>query len=96
MTMGTMLSAALYRLQTGFFLWRAEHNTFAAEPALRSELFNAEQMESHAVELASRHRLRQRPGPDRLLARLDDNEEVLAECCKMFSAVTARSQAGRH
>jgi hypothetical protein len=38
------------------------------EPALRSELFSAEQMERHGAALASQHRLSARSGADLLLA----------------------------
>src|SRR5688572_14392853 len=59
------------------------------EPPLRSELFSAEQMERHGKELAAAHRLSTRRTPDRLLARLAENERVLAQACdRLTIAVT--------
>src|SRR4030066_806831 len=40
---------------------------------LRSELFSIEQLKRHAVTLAGQHGIDPRPGPDRLLPRLQDN-----------------------
>ena len=60
------------------------------EPPLRSELFSAEQMEEHGKNLAVSHRLAPGRGPDRLLARLADNESLLIEVCDLLTtAVTA-------
>ncbi|MFZ2269233.1 MAG: glucoamylase family protein [Azonexus sp.] len=49
----------------------------AAEPPLRAELFSADQMERHGKTLAGAHKLNAEAGPDQLLARLAENEEVL-------------------
>ena len=48
------------------------------EPPLRSELFSSDQMEQHGKTLAVQHRLQPGHAPDRLLARLAENEAVLA------------------
>ncbi len=55
------------------------------EPALRAELFSAEQMERHGRALAGQHRLSARITPDTLLARLDDNEAVLTHTCERLT-----------
>ncbi len=47
------------------------------EPPLREELFSAVQLESHAKSLASTQFLDARPGPELLLRRLDENEEII-------------------
>lgn len=47
---------------------------FVDEPPLRSELFSREQLAQHGKVLAASHRLSARRVPDRLLARLADNE----------------------
>ena len=47
------------------------------EPPLRSELFSADQMEQHGKALAGLHKLGPGDTPDRLLARLAENEDVL-------------------
>ncbi|MDP3259822.1 MAG: hypothetical protein Q8M34_04450, partial [Thermodesulfovibrionales bacterium] len=49
------------------------------EPPLRSELFSSDQMEQHGKTLAGLHTLRPGHAPDRLLARLAENEGVLLE-----------------
>ena len=60
------------------------------EPPLRSELFSADQMEQHGKKLAVAHRLAPGRAPDRLLARLAENERILAEVCDLLTAaVTA-------
>ncbi len=47
------------------------------EPPLQAELFSAGQMEQHGKSLAGTHRLSLARLPDRLLGRLDENEDVL-------------------
>ena len=49
------------------------------ESPLRSELFSNDQMEQHGKALAGSHRVGSGHAPDRLLARLADNEAVLIE-----------------
>ena len=49
------------------------------EPALRSELFSADQMQLHGKSLAQSHKLAPGRVPDRLLLRLAENREVLLE-----------------
>ena len=58
------------------------------EPALRSELFSADQMERHGHILAGQHRLSPRSSANLLLARLDDNEAVLIHTCERLTAAT--------
>ena len=60
------------------------------ELPLRSELFNADQMEQHGKRLAAAHKLTPRRGPDRLLPRLAANEAILIDACNLLTAaVTA-------
>ncbi|MES1982138.1 MAG: glucoamylase family protein [Pseudomonadota bacterium] len=60
---------------------------------LRSELFSHEQLKRHAIILANQHRLNPRPGPDKLLPRLDDNERVLLMAYdSVTGAVTPRQR----
>ena len=47
------------------------------EPPLRSELFSSDQMEQHGKTLAGLHTLSPGHAPDRLLARLAENEAIL-------------------
>ncbi len=60
------------------------------EPALRAELFSAEQMERHGRALAGLHRLSARTSMDSLLARLDDNEAVLTHTCERLTDATRK------
>ncbi|MEO5830822.1 MAG: hypothetical protein ABIQ36_09670, partial [Rhodanobacter sp.] len=60
------------------------------EPALRAELFSAEQMERHGRALASQHRLSARRNADLLLVRLADNEAVLAHTCERLTHATRK------
>ena len=57
----------------------------AQEAPLRSELFSADQMEQHGKTLAAAHRLGARPPRESLLARLDENEAVLAQACNRLT-----------
>ncbi len=59
---------------------------------LRSELFSIEQLNRHAVKLAGQHKIDPRPGPDRLLPRLADNERVLLAA---YDVVTAAATPGQ-
>ncbi len=62
------------------------------EPALRSELFSAEQMDRHGRVLATQHRLRKRSTADLLLNRLADNEAVIAHTCERLTQATRRKR----
>ncbi|MGA2106454.1 MAG: hypothetical protein ABSH25_02295, partial [Syntrophorhabdales bacterium] len=46
---------------------------------LRSDLFSASQMEQHGRTLAALHKLDEDHAPERLLARLAENEAILLE-----------------
>jgi len=56
---------------------------------LRSELFNADQMEQHGRQLASTHRVVRGVGSDLLLRRLTDNEAVIVEACNLLTTAIA-------
>ena len=47
------------------------------EPPLRSELLSADQMAQHGKTLAGSHQLELGRGPDQLLTRLAENENLL-------------------
>jgi cyclic beta-1,2-glucan glucanotransferase len=49
----------------------------AGEPPFRAELFGVEQLARHAQMIAGQHRIVSGRGANRLLARLEHNEEVL-------------------
>ncbi|SDI34307.1 Cellobiose phosphorylase [Pseudomonas flavescens] len=75
----------LRRLATALRRWRVPLRKFDYEPALRAELFSAEQMASHGTRLARQHQLSQHPAADSLLARLADNQALLASSCAALS-----------
>ena len=50
----------------------------ASEPPLRAELFSLEQLARHAKALAAQHQVVSRRGSHSLLARLDQNEQILS------------------
>ena len=56
---------------------------FGNDLPLRSELFSVAQLEEHAETLAAWHEIDPRHGPDRLLARLTANENILREAYKL-------------
>jgi cyclic beta-1,2-glucan synthetase len=55
------------------------------EPLLRAALFNADQMARHGELLAAQHKLRAGHAPDRLLARLAENETTLIKACDLLT-----------
>jgi cyclic beta-1,2-glucan synthetase len=57
---------------------------------LPAELFSGEQLQRHARMLAGRHRLDPRHGPDRLLAQLAENEQILVQTRDLVTAAEAR------
>ena len=59
---------------------------------MRAELFSSEQLRRHAAVLAGQHRIDPQPGSNRLLLRLDDNEQVLVEA---YDLVTRAEAEGR-
>ena len=59
------------------------------EPPLRERLLNTEQMEEHGRSLAGFHRVREKAEPDRLLARLSDNEKVIDRACALLTDALA-------
>src|SRR5450830_1446154 len=62
------------------------------ELPLRAELFSALQMEQHGRVLANAHKLSAAYGPDKLLARLADNETTIIQAC---TRLTKAIKAGR-
>ncbi len=85
-------------MQTLSKLWRTWKDRLSltrmrvAEPPLRAELFNSEQLRRHAHVLAGQHRLDPKHGPNRLLLRLADNAEVLNQA---YELVTGAEAEGR-
>ncbi|MEP6633123.1 MAG: glucoamylase family protein, partial [Luteimonas sp.] len=55
------------------------------EAPLRAQLLSAEQMERHGRALARAHRSRDKTAPDRLLARLSDNQKILDQACTLLT-----------
>ncbi|MCC5867773.1 MAG: cyclic beta 1-2 glucan synthetase [Gammaproteobacteria bacterium] len=59
---------------------------------LRSELFSIEQLKRHALKLGAQHEINVRPGPDRLLPRLAENERILLAAYDIVTAVEMPEQ----
>src|SRR5438045_2779249 len=66
--------------------------TWPDEQPLRAELFSVDQLESHARNLADWHRLASGRAPDRLIARLDDNQNVLVATYELVSEAVKQSR----
>ena len=64
----------------------------APENPLRAELFSDEQLCRHAVALAEQHQLDPKPGPNRLLPQLADNEQALIQA---YDLMTGAEDEGR-
>lgn len=62
-----------------YFQKRNPISNSAATAPIRSELYNFEQMEKHAVIVARSHKLLKDKPKDKLLKRLDDNQDTLVE-----------------
>ena len=81
-------SLSISRLVAALRLWPVSPSKFAYEPALRSELFSAEQMAEHGMLLARQHHLSPCSATDVLLERLADNEVLLARSCRLLTQAT--------
>ena len=85
-------------MQNLFLLWQTWRRRLpcprpgASEPPLRAELFSGEQLTRHARTVAAGHQLITQPSANRLLARLDENEEVL----RAFNRSTLAVNPSRH
>ncbi|WP_426701354.1 GH36-type glycosyl hydrolase domain-containing protein [Rhodanobacter sp. Col0626] len=89
MNIGSFLDLLKLRRLHAFRRRRAAARTRPEqEPALRSELFSAEQMEQHGRALAGQHRLSDRSSADLLLTRLADNEAVLTHTGERLTNAT--------
>src|ERR1043166_1546396 len=67
--------------------------SYSDEQPLRLELFSIEHLSQHAKAVAGWHEINPRRGPDRLLARLADNELVLMHARELVTAaVTANRE----
>lgn len=62
------------------------------EPPLRSELFSAVQMEQHGKSLAAAHALTPAHAPERLLARLTENEQILIGVCRLLMVAVTENR----
>jgi len=76
----------------GFGDDRAGANGIDDQTPLRAELFSADQMEQHGRTLAGVHALSETAPQDRLLRRLDENEQVLTESCNLLTAAVKSKQ----
>ncbi len=66
--------------------WMSGNHRSAATTSLRAELFSSEQLQQHAVHLATRHRIDPKGGANRLLQRLAANDVAVPERVKFGPA----------
>jgi cyclic beta-1,2-glucan synthetase len=66
--------------------------TAREEEPLRAELYNVEQLERHAKTLAASHRLAAGSAPDKLIARLDENERILIHAYDLVTKAAKRKR----
>ena len=59
---------------------------------LRAELLSIEQLKRHAILLAKQHQINPQIGPDKLLARLTDNERVIDGAYQVITQSSADSE----
>ena len=91
------IAATKHNMQTLSLRWQAwvarqtRLRPRASEPPLRAELFSVEQLARHARALAADHQIVAQHSPDRLLARLDRNEQSL----RAFNRATIAVHASR-
>ncbi len=71
-------------MRSFFQLGDGKLNYLNEEP-LREELFTSEQLEHFGKKLAQKHTISTKPGSNRLLKRLDDNENTLQEVRKLLT-----------
>ena len=57
------------------------------EPPLRAELLSRDQMREHGRALADSHKVTKKRAPEKLLARLTENEGVLVETCSLLTSL---------
>jgi cyclic beta-1,2-glucan synthetase len=68
------------------------YREFGDDLPLRSELFSVDQLEHHAEALAQWHQIEYRPGTDRLLDRLADNERILLDAYRVLTDAAAHNR----
>lgn len=62
------------------------------EAPLRAELFSLQQLRSHAVTLAHSHEVDPRPGRERLLERLQENERIIRASHQVIAGAVAKGR----
>ena len=67
--------------QTSSFADNFANNEDCDQTLLRAELFSADQMDQHSKSLANSHVLGKLNSQDKLLKRLDENEQILIKTC---------------
>jgi hypothetical protein len=86
------VSGLLFSLARKFRGFGRQRPPVTEELPLRAELFSADQMELYGGILAASHELAARRGTDQLLARLDENENILFSVCSVLTEAISASQ----
>lgn len=79
-----MIRRSLLSLRSRLKEFFAGKDTLVELP-LRAELLSRDQMRQHGRELAKSHKVTRKRTPEKLLARLTDNEDVLVETCSLLT-----------
>ena len=85
-------ASGLFSLARRFRGFGKQRPLVTEELPLRAELFSADQMELYGGILAASHELATRRGTDQLLARLDENENILFSVCHVLTETISASQ----
>ncbi len=90
------MAIAAITAKLGRLLFRQDRNGASLAPKdegpLRADLFSVEQLERHAKVLAATQQLANGRAPDKLLARLHENEAVLVRCYDLVTAAVNRKR----
>lgn len=84
------MASTLKRLTGAKISIHEDNDVLSAELPFRSEIFSADQMEVHARNLASTHKLGSINSSDKLLIRLTENESVLVDVCSKLAQTVER------
>ena len=91
-----MININLAPLQQLLHIFRPPAAKERDSSLLRAELLSIEQLKSHAVKLAKRHQIDTSIRPDKLLARLADNERVIKSAYQLITTSSLINRETNH
>ena len=87
-----MIKINLAKLQKLLNIFRPQAIKERDPILLRAELLSIEQLKRHAITLAKQHQINPHIGPDKLLARLADNERVITSAYQVVTASSGNAE----